>query len=84
MSVAYARSLPRKLEEDFAETMKLLRNELFQDLLVNYTRRKRVFVRAIEYEDTVTSQYLIRDGKGTEYKPEDYLVAFSRFVEENC
>jgi type I restriction enzyme R subunit len=80
---SYARSLPRKLEDDFVETMKLLRNELFQDLLVNYTRKKRVFVRAIEHEDTVSSEYLIRDGKGNEYKPEDYLLAFSRFIDEN-
>lgn len=80
---AYARALPRNLEDDFVETMSLLRDELFQDLLVNYTRKKRVFVRAIDYEDTVTSEYLIRDGKGQEYKPEDYLLAFTRFVEEN-
>jgi len=79
----YARALPRKLRDDFVETMKLLRNEEFQDLLVNYTRRKKVFLRAIEHEDTVSSEYLIRDGKGKEYKPEDYLVAFTRFVEEN-
>ena len=63
--------------------MTLLRNEEFQDLLVNYTRCKRVFLRAVEHEDTVSSEYLIRDGKGNEYKPDDYLVAFTRFVEEN-
>jgi type I restriction enzyme R subunit len=79
----YARSLPRLLEDDFVQTMNLLRNEQFQDLLVNYTRPQRVFLRAIEYEDTVTSAYLIRDGDGTEYQPADYLVAFSRFVTEN-
>ena len=79
----YARALPRNLKDDFVDTMKLLRNEEFQDLLVNYPRRKRVFVRATEHEDTVTSEYLIRDGKGNEYKPEDYLAAFTRFVEEN-
>lgn len=80
---SYARSLSRKLQDDFVETMKLLRSEPFQDLLVSYSRKKRVFVRAIEHEDTISSEYLIRDGKGTEYKPEDYLVAFSRFIDEN-
>jgi type I restriction enzyme R subunit len=79
----YARALPRNLKDDFVETMKLLRNKEFQDLLVNYPRRKKIFVRATEHEDTVTSEYLIRDGKGNEYKPDDYLVAFAKFVEEN-
>ncbi len=79
----YARALPRNLRDDFVDAMKLLRNPQFQDLLVNYARCKRVFLRAVDYEDTVSSEYLIRDGKGTEYKPEDYLVAFSRFVHEN-
>jgi len=80
---SYARALTRNLRDNLVEAMKLLRNEEFQDLLLNYTRRKKVFVRAIEHEDTVTSEYLIRDGKGNEYKPDDYLLAFSRFVEEN-
>lgn len=79
----YARALPRKLKDDFVETMKLLRNKEFQDLLVNYPRHKKTFVRATEHEDTVTSEYLIRDGQGNEYKPDDYLAAFTRFVEEN-
>ena len=79
----YARALPRHLKDDFVDTMKLLRDKEFQDLLVNYPRRKKVFVRATEHEDTVTSEYLIRDGKGNEYKPEDYLLAFTRFIEEN-
>ncbi|QDT81995.1 Type-1 restriction enzyme R protein [Gimesia maris] len=79
----YARALPRKLKEAFVDTMDLLRNKEFQDLLLNYPRRKKIFLRASEYEDTVTSEYLIRDGKGNEYKPEDYLAAFSRFIEEN-
>ena len=80
---SYARALPRKLNEDFVETMQLLRNEQFQDLLVNYTRSKRIFIRAPEHEDTVSSEYLIRDGKGNEHKPEDYLLAFTRFIEAN-
>jgi len=42
-----------------------------------------VFLRAEEHEDTVSSEYLIRDGLGREHKPEDYLAAFARFVREN-
>jgi hypothetical protein len=34
-------------------------------------------------EDTVSSTWLIRGADGKEYKPEDYLAAFARFVQEN-
>ena len=79
----YARELPGKLERDFTGTMKLLRDPTFQDLLVNYPRPQRNFVVAPTAQDTVSSAWLIRDGKGQEYKLEDYLDAFSRFVREN-
>lgn len=80
----YARELPGKLRHDFTGTMALLRDAAFQQLLVNYPRRKDPFVVALENEDTVSSEYLIRDGLGKEYKPEDYLTAFTRFVQENA
>ena len=79
----YARELPGKLRGDFTAAMRLLRDEGFQRLLEDYPRRKRVFLKALENEDTVSSEYLIRDGLGKEYKPEDYLEAFGRFVQEN-
>lgn len=63
--------------------MTLLRNPAFQDLLLNYPRAPRTFTVAYETQDTVTSQVLIRDGVGNEFKPEDYLEAFARFVKEN-
>ena len=80
----FARELRSALRSDFTQIMNLLRDEKFQRLLVDYPRRKDPFLVAIESEDTVTSEYLIRDGLGNEYKPEDYLVAFGRFVEENA
>jgi len=79
----YARELPGKLRGDFTAAMRLLRAEDFQKLLDDYPRRKKVFLKALENEDTVSSEYLIRDGLGKEYKPEDYLEAFARFVQEN-
>lgn len=79
----YASQLPAKLSKDFTGTMKLLRKEDFQELLVNYPRRKKTFVSVPEYQDNVTSGYLIRDGLGKEYKPADYLDLFARFVREN-
>jgi type I restriction enzyme, R subunit len=79
----YASNLPSQLRKDFSETIKLLRNPAFQELLTDYKRRDRVFVRAIEYTDTVSSTYLIRE-RDQQFKPEDYLELFSRFVRENA
>ncbi len=79
----YAAGLAAALRADFAGEMRLLRHESFQELLVSYPRRRAIFVRAEEHEDTVSSEYLIRDGLGREHKPEDYLAAFARFVRED-
>ena len=80
----YARTLPAKLHSNFTQTMGLLRDPDFQRLLVEYPRPKRVFVKAIETEDVVSSEWLVRGLDGKQYKPEDYLVAFERFVKENA
>ena len=74
----FATELPRKLAKDFAGTMRVLRDPRFQDLLTNYPRPDRLFLKAYEVIDTVTSEWTIRD-----LKPEDYLKAFARFVREN-
>ena len=79
----FARELPGKLQRDFAGIMKLLRDEAFQDLLTSYPRPMRVFLKADAYEDHVSSIWLVRDAAGMEYKPEDYLEAFARFVRDN-
>jgi type I restriction enzyme R subunit len=79
----FARDLPVELKRDFTGTMKLLRNPSFQELLVSYQRRKRTFVVAYETKDVVASSWLVRGADGKEYKPEDYLAVFARFVEEN-
>lgn len=79
----YAADLPAKLRQDFTSTMSLLRDKNFQDLLVNYPRASRIFIKAYETEDTVTSEWLVRGADGREYRSEDYLSAFARFVREN-
>jgi type I restriction enzyme R subunit len=79
----YASRLQSQLRQDFTATMTLLRNAQFQELLVHYKRQERLFLRAIEYVDNVSSTWLVRDG-GVEYKPEDYLTLFERFVRENA
>ncbi|HKW86294.1 MAG TPA: type I restriction-modification enzyme R subunit C-terminal domain-containing protein, partial [Nitrospiraceae bacterium] len=78
----FATELPGKIANEFTATMQLLRSPSFQDLLVNYPRPKRTFVVAYPTEDTVTSEWLVREA-GVEYKPADYLTAFARFVQEN-
>lgn len=80
---AYARSLRSKLREDFTGTMKQLRADPFQRLLVDYPRAERTFIRAYEQQDNVSSMLMVRDASGQEYKPEDYLKVFERFVREN-
>lgn len=79
----YAKDLPGALERDFAGTMKLLRNKDFQNLLLNYPRPERTFTKGYEADDTVTSALVMRDSGGMPIKPEDYLLAFSRYVTEH-
>jgi type I restriction enzyme R subunit len=79
----YAKELPAQLRRNFTGAMALLRNLAFQDLLMNYPRAPRTFLIAYETQDTVTSEWLVKGAGGREYKPEDYLTAFARFVREN-
>jgi type I restriction enzyme R subunit len=79
----YAADLPQSLKENFTDAMALLRDKAFQDLLMNYPRPSRVFLVAHETVDTVSSSWVVRGADGKDYRPEDYLVAFSRFVREN-
>ena len=80
---AYAKALTKALADDFVGTMKLLRDEGFQDLLINYPRAIRSFYVAHEVEDEVSSEWLVRGGDGKSYKPEDYIAAFDAFVTDN-
>ena len=79
----FARGLASKIKRDFSATMKILLDKEFQELLVKYPRAKRVFLIANEAEDEVESEWIIKDGLGKEYKPEDYLLLFGKFVREN-
>lgn len=79
----YARCLPGALQSDFSGAMKTLRDKTFQNLLLNYERKPKVFLVAHTVQDEVSSQWLVRGTDGKEYKPDDYLVAFSSFVKEH-
>jgi type I restriction enzyme, R subunit len=79
----FATDLLRALKDEFTGVMKLLRDRNFQDLLVNYQRKKRTFLIAHEAQDEVSSEWKVRGTDGTEYKPDDYLAAFADFVKTN-
>jgi type I restriction enzyme R subunit len=79
----FARKLSGKLDSDFTGTMKLLREPAFQKLLLHYPRPERSFTVAYHVVDTVSSELYLRDSGGAQYKPHDYLEAFSRYVHEN-
>lgn len=68
--------------ESFGSLMGLLRNGDFQELLITYERAKKVFLVGYEVQDNVHSEVLFDKG-GNLLKPEDYLLAFSKFVKEN-
>jgi len=79
---AFADNLKDNLNKDFTETMKLLRDKEFQDLLVNYPRPKKVFFKGYDIEDTVEDEVLFKVGVDYQ-KPEDYLKLFDKFVRNN-
>lgn len=76
----FAAELPERINNQFSETMKLLRNPDFQHLLVNYHQAKRSFYIGYDIEDKVVSAQLY---EGNFDEAEDYLEAFTRFVNEN-
>ncbi len=80
---AYARGLYAALKKDFTGAMALLRNPNFQRLLVEYKRRPHTFWIAHTTQDVVSSEWLVRGLDGKDYKPGDYLVAFSEFVKSH-
>jgi len=79
----FAEDLAGLLRGAFADTMRTLRNADFQKLLVDYPRGQRTFIVAPGVTDEVSSEWLIRGGTGQEYKPSEYLEAFTSFVHEH-
>ncbi|BAQ60381.1 type I restriction-modification system [Geminocystis sp. NIES-3708] len=73
-----ARTFQDLFDEQPEEALSLLQDQEFIDFLEDYPRRRATFLIAEEVEDTVTSEVVVQG-----QKPEDYLTAFYRFVEEN-
>jgi type I restriction enzyme R subunit len=80
----FAEDLQATLRESFTDTMKILKDEDFQKLLVDYPRPPRTFLVAAGVEDEVSSEWLIKGATGQEYKPADYLTAFENFIRANA
>jgi len=78
----FAGDLPKRIKDDFQNIMKVLRDKDFQDLLISYQRAQRSFLVGYAVPDDVSSEVMIHVGSDYQ-KPEDYLVAFTRFVKEN-
>jgi type I restriction enzyme R subunit len=64
--------------------MSVLRDSEFQTLLADYPRPSRTFLVALETQDTVSSEWLIKGATGQEYRPDDYLKAFDEFIRANA
>lgn len=79
----FAKELESKIENDFTDTMKIIQDPDFQKLLINYTKADRTFIVSYETTDEVSSEWVVKNPEGGYWKPEDYLVAFSKFVKEN-
>lgn len=79
----FAISLERKLSEDFTETMEILRNPDFLNLLENYPRPSKTFLIDYTTKDVVSSSWMVRDATGKGYNSDDYLTLFSNYVREN-
>src|SRR5574341_370582 len=80
---AFASDLPTKLDKEWAATMKILRDDSFLDMMENYPRAKQPFLVSETKEDIAESEFIFRSADGKEYKPEDYISAFERFVRKN-
>jgi type I restriction enzyme, R subunit len=78
----FADRLKENIRNNFTETMKLLRNKDFQDLLQNYPRPGKIFFKGYDIVDTVEHEVMFRVGKDYQ-KPEDYLKLFESFVRQN-
>lgn len=78
----FADNLRDELLTRFTETMKILRNKDFQDLLLDYDRAKAPFYVAYGNVDSVVSEYVFKIDKKS-LKPADYLTAFAEFIRAN-
>jgi type I restriction enzyme R subunit len=78
----YADKLRVNLHEDFTGAMSLLRDKAFQQLLTDYDRAPVPFYVTYDTQDTVSSELLFKYNDRN-LKPQEYLEAFTEFVQLN-
>lgn len=78
----FADSLPEKINNDFLDTMNILRNKDFQELLIKYPRKEKSFIIASDQKDTVDSNRITRIN-GVNMSSNDYLNSFCEFIKNN-
>lgn len=79
----FAKSLSDRLDSDRVATLQILTNKDLVNLLMHYPKPERNFIRAIGFEDVVTSEYLFKTTDGRELKLDDYIKQFEKFVKDN-
>jgi type I restriction enzyme R subunit len=79
---AFTDTLKDNIQNHFTDTLTLLRNKEFQDLLENYPRPKKPFFKGYDIVDTVEDEVMFRVGSDYQ-KPPDYLKLFEAFVKQN-
>ena len=80
---SFAKELPKKIQNEWGDAMKILRDENFLKLMENYPKAKQHFLISEETEDIAESEFIFRSLDGKEYKPDDYILAFEQFVKRN-
>jgi len=80
---AFARSLGQHLETEWAATMRILADDRFQALMVDYPRPRPTFIIAAEAQDYVYSEEVFPTSDGRLLKPDEYLAACRSYVHEN-
>lgn len=79
----FVKNLKEKLDNNWANTMRILQNKSFFDICENYERPIKKQIIAEGAEDIVTSDIIFRATDGSKLKPEDYLKLFEKFIREN-
>lgn len=79
----FANDLPRRIQSDWANTIRILQKENFLELCENYQRARKPFIIAEPAVDTVNSERIFRAKDGSELKPADYIKEFEKFVRDN-
>lgn len=74
----FASELAINIAGSFNQTLGLLRNQKFQNLLLNYEKAEKIILVSYKEHDEISSARVERFGMFE--KPEEYLEAFSKFV----